>query len=120
MPANISPAPEISQVAVSDIPEIERFPSTGWKQLFLPRSGSLTLDDMREVFSMAFTAAGSPRGAAMYRGAETKSGWDVYFSPAAQRIFGSVMVLKGAVDCDQPSAGDAALLCGDEERMSVA
>ncbi|RFC64780.1 hypothetical protein DY251_18625 [Mesorhizobium denitrificans] len=115
IPANISPAREKLDVAVSDTPEMRALPSTGWKQLFLPYSGSLTIDDMREVFSIAFTAAGSPKGAAMYRGAETKSGWTVYFSPTAEKIFGSVMVLKGAVDCDQPIAGDAALLCGNEE-----
>jgi len=120
MPANISPAREKSQVAISDTPEMRPCFSTGWKQLLLPHSGSLTLDDMREVFSMAFTAAGSPRGAAMYRGAEIKSGWNIYFSPAAEKIFGSVMVLKGAVDCAQPSEGDAELLCGDEQRMNVA
>jgi hypothetical protein len=70
-------------------------------------------DELRKIFDLRFSAAGSPHNAVMLVGVNA---WEdvYYFSPGAVDIAGALIKHYGGAECQAPTASEVSICVGNQ------
>ena len=74
---------------------------------------------LQDAFEKAFMAANAPAGVAMFGEHKVTDSFSYYFSPAAVRLFSSMLDAFGASDTTPPSRDEVALLVGHADAWDM-